>query len=60
MTPSMTLVYIVIALICGTIASLIGRPKGYPVWGFFMGTGLGIIGIAVITLWPAKHLKDGS
>lgn len=39
-------------LVCCIIASLIGRPKGYPVWGFFMGLIFGLIGIAVVALWP--------
>ena len=54
MSPFQTLVYLAIASVFGVIGSLIGRPKGYPVWGFFMGAGLSLVGIVIITLWPPK------
>ena len=43
MTPG---VYLVIALVCGIVGSLIGRPKGFPILGFIAGALLGLI------LWP--------
>ena len=43
---------IFIMLVCAIISSLIGRPKGFPVCGFFIGLVLGLIGIAIVALWP--------
>ena len=55
MTPEMTLI-LMFWLICGIVGSLIGRPTGFPVWGFFAGVLLGIIGIAIVALCPPKKV----
>jgi hypothetical protein len=50
----MTTLIVIALLICGIAGSLIGRPKGYPVWGFFLGLFLGVLGVAVMTLWRPR------
>ena len=49
MTPFQTLVVLVIATIFGFIGHAIGRRKGHPVWGFFLGFVLSLIGILIIS-----------
>jgi hypothetical protein len=51
----MLIVITLVMLVCGIIGSLIGRPKGFPAWRFFMGLVLGLIGIAIIALWPPSE-----
>jgi len=56
MTPGELLVSIVIGLVFGLCGYLIGKPKGHPVWGFFICFFLSIIGILIIVLTkPAKR-----
>ena len=52
------MIYVVIALVMGLIGSLVGRPKGYPVWGFFMGLVLSLIGVIIVALWSPKNPSD--
>lgn len=47
--------YVVIALICGTIALLIGRKKGTnPLIAFALGALLGVFGIVGVLLLPSE------
>ena len=48
------MIYIVICLALGIIGHLIGRGKNRPLAGFFLGACLGLIGIAILCLVPAK------
>ena len=48
MTPTLVLLLFVLPAIAG---SLIGRPKGYPVWGGFAGLMLSWIGVLAVALW---------
>ena len=52
------MIYIVICLVLGIIGHLIGRGKNRPVAGFFLGAGLGLIGIAILCLVPAKPTRE--
>jgi hypothetical protein len=45
MSPSAVLI---LEIITGVIAAIIGHRKGYPVWGFFLGFLLSAIGIIII------------
>ncbi len=36
------------AIITGVIAAIIGHRKGHPVWGFFLGFVLSVIGIVIV------------
>ncbi len=45
MSPSAVLI---LAIITGVIAAIIGHSKGHPVWGFFLGFLLSVIGIIII------------
>ena len=45
MSPSAVLI---LAIITGVIAAIIGYRKGHPVWGFFLGFLLSVIGIIII------------
>lgn len=47
MTPSVVLL---LGIVTGLIAMVIGQRKGHPVWGFFLGFLLSVVGIAVIAL----------
>ena len=44
MTPAV----FIIAAVTGLAGMAIGAPKGHPVWGFFLGFLLSVIGLAVI------------
>jgi len=47
--------YITIAVICGVASSLIGERRGFDrVSSFVVGVLLGVFGVALIALWPAK------
>ena len=39
-----------VALVTGVIGLLIGNGKGHPVWGFFLGFVLSVIGLLVIAV----------
>lgn len=38
------------ALVTGAIGAVIGHRKGHPVWGFFTGFLLSVIGIAIVAV----------
>jgi hypothetical protein len=44
-----------IAIITGLAGLAIGAPKGHPVWGFFLGFLLSVIGLAVIICTRPSH-----
>ena len=48
------MLYLIVAIVCALISSAIGRPKGYPVWGFFLGLLLGVFGVIIIAFWKPK------
>ena len=43
------------AVIAGIVGLLIGTRKGHPVWGFFLGFLLSVIGIVIIALAKPRH-----
>jgi uncharacterized membrane protein YeaQ/YmgE (transglycosylase-associated protein family) len=45
MSPAAVLI---LGIITGIIAAMIGHRKGRPVWGFFLGLVLSVIGIIII------------
>jgi hypothetical protein len=47
---------LILAIITGVIATVIGHGKGHPVWGFFLGFLLSVIGIIIIAC--AKPNRD--
>jgi hypothetical protein len=51
MSPAQVLVITVVMAAFGIAGSLIGRRKGFPVWGFFMGAILGVIGLVILACW---------
>ena len=52
------MIYVVICLALGIIGHLIGRGKNRPVAGFILGAALGLIGIAILCLVPAKPTAE--
>ena len=52
MTPGVVLT---IAIITGLAGLAIGAPKGHPVWGFFLGFLLPVIGLVVIICTKPSH-----
>jgi uncharacterized membrane protein YeaQ/YmgE (transglycosylase-associated protein family) len=41
--------------ICGVVGAMIGQRKGFPVWGFFMGAILGVIGLVILAFVRPDH-----
>jgi len=41
---------VLLALVTGLIGGAIGWPKGRPVWGFFLGLLLSVLGLVIIAL----------
>jgi len=41
---------VLIALVMGVIGLIIGTRKGHPVWGFFLGFLLSVIGLVIIAV----------
>ena len=39
---------VIIAAVCAVIGLAIGSSRGHPVWGFFLGLVLSVIGIVII------------
>jgi hypothetical protein len=58
MGPGLTLLVLVNAIIFGFVGYLVGKPKGYPVWGFFLGFFLSLIGLLVIALTRPKAARS--
>lgn len=50
-------IYIGISLVLGVAGHLIGRGRNRPVAGFFLGALLGLIGLAILCLVPAKVIS---
>ena len=52
-----SIIPIVIWIACAVGGYYIGRPKGRPGWGLALGLILGIIGLIIIALIPAKRTR---
>lgn len=58
MTPLQTLVAVAVMGAFGLGGWLIGRRKGYPVWGFFMRAILGVLGQAILAIWKPNSSRN--
>lgn len=50
MTPAQALIVLVVAIVSGVLGAAVGQRKGSPVWGFFMGFFLSVIGLVIVAV----------